>query len=163
MSRTRKGLALLVAMTGLLLASAGSSAVAAPGNNGTVKVDGVDIDNQSNANEPHVGCDFSIEWYGFDAANTTSYVTFEAQPPTGTRLLLQGSATLDGDDATGGGSPAGWDATQPYTLDFNDGDYYHPVQGYHVYLTVETPTANGAIVKHKVFWVTGCDVPPPPV
>ena len=36
-----------------------------PGNNGTVKVDGVVFDDHPD-NEPHVGCVFQIDWYGFD-------------------------------------------------------------------------------------------------
>lgn len=160
MKRLFKLLSLSLAVTGLLAAGSMPSASAAPGNNGTVKVDGVDILKHSNANEPHVGCDFSIEWYGFDATNTTSYVTFEAQPPTGTRILLQNTVALDGDDASGGGSPAGLDGVAYYQLSFSADDFQHPIQGYHVKLTVSTPTANGADTKSKVFWVQGCEINP---
>ena len=30
-------------------------------------------------------------------------------------------------------------------------------------LTINADGSQGADVKHKVFWVTGCDTPPPPV
>ena len=156
-----KAVAIAAASMAVLAVSAMVPATAAPGNNGTVKVDNIDLDNQPNANEPHVGCVFRIEWYGFDPS-VTSHVTFEAQPPTGTRLLLEDDVTLSS-NATPGGSPAAFDGEEYYTLDFNDGDFFHPKQGYHVYLTINTPTSNGADVKHKVFWVQGCDVPPPPV
>ena len=48
------------------------------GNNGTVKIveDG-DFDAPPN-NDPHVGCTFTVEWYGFDqGADIVSKVTFE--------------------------------------------------------------------------------------
>jgi len=153
--------ALFAASLGLMVVSAMAPATAAPGNNGTVKVDNIELDNQMNANEPHVGCEFAVEWYGFDPS-VTSHVTFEAQPPTGTRLLLEDDVLLSS-NAIPGGSPAAFDGEELYVLDFNDGDFFHPQQGYHVKLTINTPISNGADVKHKVFWVEGCDVPPPPI
>ena len=160
MRKTR--LVSLVLATAMLGAIAGSTpAGAAPGNNGTVKIDGVDILKQDNANEPHVGCDFSVEWYGFDA-NAISNVKFEAWAPTGSGTLLTDVVHLDGDDASGGGSVAGLDGVAFYQLDFDPAlHYYHPQQGYHVKLTVNTTGSIGADTKYKVFWVQGCDTPPP--
>jgi hypothetical protein len=143
----------MIAMTGT-----SASAVNPPGNNGTVKVDNISLDGQPNANEPHVGCLFDLEWYGFDA-NAVSEVTFETQPPTGSRVLLTDTVQLADTDNTGGGSPEGLDATQGYMLHFKASDYQHPVQGYHVYLTINTTGSIGADVKHKVFWVTDCAYP----
>ena len=163
MRKTRIASAVFVAL-GLFIAT-GATALATnpPGNNGTVKVDGTDVNKQPNANEPHVGCNFSLEWYGFDA-NAVSTVTFETQPPTGSRVLLNDVVQLDGDDNTGGGSPAGLDGVVFYQLQFDPLlDYLHPQQGYHVYLTINTTGSQGSDVKHKVFWVTGCEAPPPPV
>jgi hypothetical protein len=59
------------------------------------------------------------------------------------------------DDNSGGGSQAGLDASETYTLDFT-GIAPHPVQGFHVKLTINAEGSQGADVKHKVFWVTGC-------
>ena len=161
----RRMLAVMAALMAMVIAGSGSSAMAAAGNNGTVKVDGTTIFKQMNANEPHVGCDFSIEWYGFDASNTTSYVTFNTQSPTSNRnLILNDPVMLDGDDSSGGGSPAGFDGSKLYTLQFDPNlDYLHPNQGYHIKVTVETPTANGSDLKYKTFWVQGCETPPPPL
>ena len=39
-----------------------------PGNDGTVKIDGLDFDRHPN-NEPHVGCTFEVDFYGFDAGD----------------------------------------------------------------------------------------------
>jgi len=133
------------------------------GNNGTVKIveDG-DIDAPNN--NPHVGCTFTVEWYGFDKGdNIISKVTFEMQSPTGSvGLTVNGPPTVfvGGDAATGAGTPTGLDGRQPYTLSF-DGPP-HPNQGYHLKLTVETPGSKGSDKKSKVFWVEGCDPVQPP-
>lgn len=156
MRRVRFG-AMLLAIGYLLVATTSIASAADPGgNNGTVKVEGVEVDKQANANEPLVGCDFSVEWYGFDA-NAVSTVTFETQAPTGKRVLLNDVVQLDGDDSSGGGSPEGWDGSASYRLPFDPSvDSLQPNQGYHVSLTIDTTGAQGSDVKHKTFWVTGC-------
>lgn len=58
---------------------------APPGNIGTVKIDGVPFDaspGAANRNEPHVPCDFRIEFYNYEEGSTWN-VTFEAWSPTG--------------------------------------------------------------------------------
>ena len=65
-----------------------------PGNNGTVKVDGLPFDHHPD-NESHPGCRFEIDGYNFDA-NATSDVTFETQNPTGVSLLLEDTVTSTG-------------------------------------------------------------------
>ena len=98
-----------------------------------------------------------MDWYGFDA-NAASAVTFELQAPTPGNAPIYFSKQLDGDDNSGGGSEAGLDGQQEYNIEgLVRGVKAHPIQGYHVMLTINTqPTAQGADVKHKVFWVTGC-------
>lgn len=152
-----------VAALAIMIAGSMIPAGAIVGNNGTVKVDNIALPKVENANEPHVDCDFKIEWYGFDPS-VTSHVTFTVQPPTGTtwRVLLADDVPLS-DNATPGGSLAAFDGERQYRLTFAPEDYLHPIQGYHVKLTVNTPFSNGADVKHKVFWVGPCDVPPPPI
>src|SRR5215203_6254160 len=55
-----------------------------PGNNGTVKIDDVAFDDHPN-NEPHVGCVFQVDFYGYDEGDDLSaHVTFTSQPPTPT-------------------------------------------------------------------------------
>ncbi len=71
-------------MVGLMVASlmvllVASTSLAAPGNNGTVKIDGVDFDQHPN-NEPHVGCTFEVDWYGFEAS-VQSRVRFQTGRP----------------------------------------------------------------------------------
>jgi hypothetical protein len=133
-----------------------------PGNNGTVKIDGVDFDDHPD-NEPHVGCVFQVDWYGFDAGDLFSDVTFEVHPPTGSpEVILEDEVFIGEDDNSGGGSEAGLDASETYDLTTAlQGFEQHPQQGWHVKLTVNNDGSQGADVKHKVFWVTGCEVPPP--
>jgi hypothetical protein len=126
-----------------------------PGNNGTVKIDDVPFDDHPN-NEPHVGCTFQVDFYGYDEGDLDATVTFESHPPTGPRrVLLTDTVFIGEDDNSGGGSEAGLDASATYTLDFT-GIEPHPNQGFHVKLTVNAEGSKGADVKHKVFWVTGC-------
>jgi hypothetical protein len=130
-----------------------------PGNNGVVKVDGEAFDDHPD-NEPHVGCTFQIDFYGFDEGELSADVTFEAHPPTGpVQVLLTDTAFIGEDDNSGGGSEAGLDASATYTLDLTGIDP-HPNQGWHIKLTVNADGSQGADVKHKVFWVTGCEQPP---
>jgi hypothetical protein len=74
-------------------------------------------------------------------------------------VLLTDTVFIGEDDNSGGGSEAGLDASETYTLDFT-GFEPHPQQGFHVKLTINADGSQGADVKHKVFWVTGCVVPP---
>lgn len=157
---TALALGLGATATGALLAA---PSYAAPkgdpaGNNGTVKIAGIgDIDTIPN-NQPHPGCTFTVQWYGFDEGDYHSTVTFELQAPTTDGAIggTQPSQVFVGEDAAGGAGQD-MDAEQVYTLSFT-GDP-HPQQGYHVKLTVNTPMSKGADKKSKVFWVEGCETP----
>jgi LPXTG-motif cell wall-anchored protein len=139
----------------------GQASADPPGNNGTVKVDGEEFDDHPD-NEPHVGCIFQIDWYGFDEGDLFSDVTFEVHPPTGKpQVILTDEVFIGEDDNSGGGSEAGLDASETYDLtDVLQGFEPHPNQGWHVKLTVNNDGSHGADVKHKVFWVSGCETPP---
>jgi len=168
MSRKSRGTRALraVAAAGVLtvtaaLAVVGGSAEAVnpPGNNGTIKVDDTPFDDAPN-NEPHVGCEFQVDFYGYDEGDLTADVTFVVHPPTGAdTVLLTDEVFIGEDDNSGGGSEAGLDASETYTLDLT-GFEPHPQQGFHVKLTINAEGSQGADVKHKVFWTTGCETPP---
>ena len=153
------GVAVTLVLVGTL--SAGSAGAAnPPGNNGTVKIDGLAFDDAPD-NEPHVGCTFQVDFYGYDQGNLNAHVTFESHPPTGpVQVLLEDDVFIGEDDNSGGGSQAGLDASETYTLDLT-GIPPHPIQGNHIKLTVNAEGSQGADVKHKVFWVTGCEEPSP--
>src|SRR4029450_6840417 len=149
--------------TAMVLAGAGgASAANPPGNNGTVKIDDTPFDDLPN-NEPHVGCTFQVDFYGYDQGDLDAKVIFEAHPPTlregDDQVLLTDTVDIGEDDNSGGGSEDGLDASETYTLDFS-GIQPHPKQGFHVKLTINAEGSRGADVKHKVFGVTDC--PPKP-
>jgi hypothetical protein len=136
-------------------------AVAAPnpaGNNGTVKLDASPFDAAPD-NEPHVGCTFQVDFYGYDQGDLYAQVTFEAHAPTlrpeDSQVLLTDRVFISEDDNSGGGSEAGLDARATYRLDLSE-IAPHPEQGFHVKLTVHADGSQGADTKHKVFWVSGC-------
>jgi len=137
-----------------------------PGNNGTIKVDDVEFDIHPD-NEPHVGCTFEIDWYGYDeGVDLESEVLFEAIPPTttegeGQELLSEDGIEIGEDPNDGGGSEEGIDASRTYDLTSAlQGITPHPQQGWHVRLTIHADGSQGADLKVKVFWVSGCEVPP---
>jgi hypothetical protein len=155
------GLALLLIGASMVFATPIGAAPNPPGNNGTVKLDAAAFDDHPN-NEPHVGCTFQVDFYGYDEGDLDATVTFEVHAPSGpAQTLLTDTVFIGEDDNSGGGSEAGLDASETYTLDFTGLDP-HPKQGFHVKLTVNADGSQGADVKHKVFWVTGCDPAPPP-
>jgi hypothetical protein len=132
-----------------------------PGDNGTVKIDGVEFDSHPD-NQPHVGCVFQVDFYGFDEGDLNATVTFETQPPTTpVTTLLTDTVFIGEDDNSGGGSEAGLDASETYDLTaLLVGFEPHDIQGFHIKLTVNAPGSIGADTKFKVFWVTGCETPP---
>jgi|GEM_PF-7132883 len=132
------------------------SAGAAPGggkggNNGTVKIDGGDADS-GHSNDPHVGCAFSVQWWGFDEGEQTADVEFAAQSPTSGGVLLDDSFSFEGS-----GSADNLDASRAYDLtNALQNLAPHHKQGWHVKVTIETTSSNGSQTKHKTFWVQGC-------
>jgi hypothetical protein len=147
------GLALLVvATTGPAFADGHGKHGDPAGNNGTIKVDGVPFDD-GHDNEPHVGCEFRIAFWGFDA-DQRGDITITGQAPSGSGVVSDRKDLLVSDDAAGGGNDP--DATFTYGMSDLDlsGLKAHPKQGYHVKITFSTDTPGG--VKHKVIWVQPC-------
>jgi hypothetical protein len=146
---------------GVIWAGSAAKPVDPAGNNGTVKIDGAAFDDHPN-NEPHVGCAFQVDFYGFDEGDLNATVTFTAQPPSGQgTVILTDTVFIGEDDHSGGGSEAGLDASETYDLSgLLGGLTEHPQQGFHIKLTVNAPGSQGSDVKHKVFWVKGCGAPP---
>jgi hypothetical protein len=138
---------------GFMGAVASTSQATPPGNNGTIKIDGVLFDDHPN-NEPHPGCSFQVDFYGFDQGDLSASMTFRGIPPTGGGTLYSGEVFI-GEDPAGGGR----DLDASATIDLSQalgGIEPHPKQGYHVKLTIHAEGSQGADVKHKVFWVTEC-------
>ena len=127
-----------------------------PGNNGTVKIDAEEFDTHPN-NQPHVGCQFQVDFYNYGTGDFDASVNFAQHAPTpGDVSTTQGSPEVSiGEDRPGGGTDL--DGEETYELAFTDDP--HPKQGYHVKLTINAPYSQGADTKHKVFWVEPCDAP----
>src|SRR5690349_5300033 len=103
-------------------ASAGQAAVQAPGNNGTIKIEGADLQAE---------------------------VTFADQAPTsdgGLQVVSGDQSLFIGGDPAGGGNDL--DAKETYTLKFTGEP--HPQQGYHVKITIHADGSIGNDTKHKV-------------
>jgi hypothetical protein len=133
----------------LLVAFANPALAVPPGNNGTVKIEFTGSSQPNN--EPHVPCTFNIEFRGYDEGNLDATYSFALHPPTGTSELLNGS-TFIGEDAAGGANDL--DASVPIDLGpYLTGVTPHPVQGFHIKVTVHAEGSIGADTKYKVFWV----------
>ena len=124
-----------------------------PGNDGTVKIDGMPWDSAPN-NEPHVGCIMQIDFYGYEQGPWDAYFELELHAPTGSGYLGSGWEYV-GEDANGGGQ----DLDGSVTYDLRpalaaSGVQPHPKQRYHVRLTVVADGYSiGGDEKHKMFWV----------
>ncbi|MGY2702314.1 hypothetical protein [Nocardioides sp. HB32] len=134
-----------------LLVLGAPSANAAGGNKGSLKVSEVG-GAADESNDPHVGCTFDLQWYGFQRSSAT--VTFASQAPTKSAVITK----VAGPDAVELGAAASgstMNTTRTYTLRFTGADP-QANQGYHVKVTTRAAGANGAETKYKVFWVS-CD------
>ncbi len=164
------GLSTLFLAAGLAFAGPAGAAEGDPaGNNGTIKIDGLLLDDAPD-NEPHPGCSFEVDFYGFDeGAIVNATVIFAVHNPTGGDEVLDVDndvVFIGGDANDGGGSEAGLDASERYDLypALTEGGYEPGPRGYHIKLTVHADGSIGADTKHKVFWVTDCEPPVvPPV
>jgi LPXTG-motif cell wall-anchored protein len=125
-----------------------------PGNNGTVKIDNMPFDDAPD-NEPHDGCVFQVDFYGFDKGDLSATVKFTLIPPTADDDDIVVDDVPIGEDAAGGGTDL--DASATYDLSSALASVVpHPQQGIHLKLTVHAAGSQGADTKFKVFWVTGC-------
>ena len=159
-SKHRQVLVAVVGALGIVLSMAAPSGAAAggdpAGNNGTIKIDGAPFDDAPD-NEPHPGCAFQVDFYGFDAGDLMAGVTFEAVAPTSGGVLLTDEVPIGEDSHAGGGSEGGLDASKTYDLTSElSGIEPQRNQGWHVRLTVHADGSQGSDVKHKVFWVEDC-------
>ena len=131
-----------------------------PGNKGTVKVDDESFDGIPD-NDPHPGCQFYLQFFFFPRETTATY-TFAMWNPTTQDNKSKGPST--------GGSIPLDPTTKPNAerlidlTSFLQGSGIAPQsqQGWHVKLTIHAPGAQGADVKHKVFWVNCQSTSPSP-
>jgi LPXTG-motif cell wall-anchored protein len=136
-----------------------------PGANGTVKIDGAPYADANN-NEPHVTCEFRVEFFNFDKGERADII-LAAQPPSGKffEVARLDNRLVSDDGATGGSvrrDPDEYFQFSADDLDLADA-VLHPRQGYHIKLTVDRKNHPEWTEKHKVFWLAPCpDQPSPP-
>ena len=136
-----------------LAAPAAADGDAPAGNNGHIKIDDVAMDD-GNENVPHPGCTFVVDFFGYDVGTRTATLIFEGQEPTGGGELVVDTWTFEV-----ASRDTGNELNASRTVDLSSalaGIEPHPLQGWHVKLTVHVDGARGADVKHKVFWVSEC-------
>ena len=64
------------------------------------------IGQDGNANHPHPGCVFDVEFFGYDAGRQTAQLDFEGQAPTGGGLLKHDELSWTTGERTGGNMTA---------------------------------------------------------
>ncbi len=122
------------------------------GANGTIKIDGATFDGHPN-NEPHIaGCDFQVDFYGFDEGDTAE-LSFYQWPGTGNKNLIQSYPNINvGEDGAGGGIDI--DAQQLVVLEGDMGKE-HPRHGFHIRAEATIESGTRVYTKTKVFWMSG--------
>lgn len=129
-----------------------------PGDNGTVKIDGVEFEDKVD-NQPHVTCDFELEFFNFDK-NQKANLTLWAQAPSATpkdKVVWSKKDVLISDDPAAG-AENDHDAVIKLSADDLDlsGLKLQPQQGYHIKLDVDLTDGRAFDDKHKVFWLQPC-------
>jgi hypothetical protein len=150
-----------VALAGCLaLGGFMAPAAFAQGNDGTVKVDEVDLAAPPPRNDPHVDCIFDIEFFSFDDGLEAS-VNFTGQAPTGKDISLLDDTVALEETVGGGNDLVGEEEYDLSSLvdklgESHDGEF-------HIKLTVEVPegTHSAGFSKFKVFWVKCAPTEPP--
>jgi LPXTG-motif cell wall-anchored protein len=129
------------------------------GANGTVKIDGPAYQ-EDNRNEPHVSCEFQVEFFNFDQDEHATLI-FEAWPPSAPdfhEVRRLENVLVSKDKASGGSYKRDPDEVFRFSaadLNLNKAQA-HPKQGYHIKLTVDRQNHPGWTEKHKVFWLQPC-------
>jgi hypothetical protein len=145
------GALLIVGIAG----SAYAGSQAPGGNNGTIKIDAGQKD-APKANEPHVPCRFSVDFWGYDQGTQTAELIFEAHAPTGGGVMRHDTASWTTAQRTGGRHLDYSYGPIELASDFARAGIAPAKQGYHVKLTVHVTGSHGNDVKHKVFWIQPC-------
>jgi hypothetical protein len=106
---------------------------------------------------------FRVDFYGYDEGDPNADVTLDVWPPSREMVtIVKDTVFIGQDDNSGGGSDAGLDAEATYDLTaWLAGFEPHRQQGWRVRLIVNADGSQGADVKRKTFWGSGCEARPP--
>ncbi|HET6966433.1 MAG TPA: hypothetical protein VFH58_16795 [Acidimicrobiales bacterium] len=136
--------------------SAAKGANQPPGNNGTVKIDEYSMD-PGQDNDPHVSCDFSVSFYGYDGGPQTASLTVTPVAPTSGGHSYSTSTSWNVGTRTSGSQ-----FDRNVTISASElapalaGVSPQAQQGYHLRLEVEVTGSQGSDDKYKVFWLQPC-------
>ena len=136
---------------------AGAARTADPrGNNGTFKVDGPVLDT-SHGNEPHVSCEFRLNFFGYDAGQLADISVTAIAPTRGATTRVSGLQLISSNPAKGGLYGGSYPATGTWSaVDLG----LDPTQRQHVRVSVTSFNPDGSDVpggaKSKVFWLEPC-------
>ncbi|MFG3300721.1 LPXTG cell wall anchor domain-containing protein [Micromonospora chersina] len=129
------------------------------GDNGTVKIDGAEFTDKVD-NQPHVTCDFELEFFNFDQDQKAN-ITLWAQAPSATpkdKVVWSKSDVLISDDPASGAENDHDEVIKLSSTDLDlTGLNLQPQQGYHIKLDVDLTDGKAFDDKHKVFWLTPCE------
>jgi hypothetical protein len=114
-------------------------------NSGSIKIARIGDDTHTD-NDPHPGCTFRVDFYGFQAGTYT--LTIRTISPTGDALLVTDSVTL-ATDARGNE----FQTSRTYDVSAGLTGAPHAQQGYHLRVDVKRTDTNGEGSKTKVFWL----------
>ncbi|MFE9956620.1 LPXTG cell wall anchor domain-containing protein [Micromonospora sp. NPDC005299] len=131
------------------------------GDNGTVKIDGAPFSDKVD-NQPHVTCDFELEFFNFDQdqkANITLWAQAPSASPKDKVVWSNSNVVISTDPASGAEN----DRDAVIKLSAKDLDLtglkLQPKQGYHLKLDVDLTDGKSSDGKHKVFWLAPCESP----
>lgn len=126
------------------------------GDNGTVKIDGQPF-SDSVDNQPHVTCEFELEFFNFDT-DQRAHLTLTSQPPSKPKKVVWSAQNqIISTDPAGGAENDHDEVIRLSSRDLALADVAaHDTQGYHLKLDVDLVDGRSAGAKHKVFWLKPC-------
>ncbi|MET7802909.1 LPXTG cell wall anchor domain-containing protein [Micromonospora chersina] len=127
------------------------------GDNGTVKIDGVEFTDKVD-NEPHVTCEFELEFFNFDQDQKAN-ITLWAQAPSATpkdKVVWSKSNVLLSTDPASGAENDHDEVVKLSSKDLDLSGLTLKEKGYHIKLDVDLTDGKSSDAKHKVFWLTPC-------
>jgi hypothetical protein len=131
-----------------------------PGNNGTVKIDEYSMD-PGQDNDPHVTCDFSVNFFGYDSGSQSASITITPVAPTPGSGTYQATTSWNvGTRTSGNQFDQTFQVSQSAISSALVGVTPQPQQGYHLRLEVEVTGSKGSDDKYKVFWLAPCATSP---
>jgi hypothetical protein len=141
--------------------SASSGGGAAPaGNNGHIQIDEYAMDG-GNGHDPHVGCGFSISFFGYDRGTQTATVSITPWAPTrgGTAFHDAKLKWITGHRT--GGNQLDWNyPVTPETVAGIFSGVAPAHEGYLARIEVEVSGSQGSDDKYKMVWIAPCTSAP---